>query len=164
MSQTGTSPDPMAPTPWEPPTADQEWEVTTIAEAPDWVDKGWAGFDKGPAIAVPMGDLYGTGPYHTQFAHIGDTLKFVAPVGSTPGHFVIIPKEPDPETMGTKKPPQQSAASLEDMLKNGILAPDDLGEDAKGEVAGRSPGLKRMVEEGLGAPEPQAVSDIVKTA
>ena len=84
--------------------------------------------------------------------------------GATPGHMVVVPGEPDPEKgQGTKKMPQVTNASLEDMLRTGTITPDDLGEDAKAQVASRTPGLQKMVEEGKGAPKPQKVSDIVKT-
>ena len=66
--------------------------------------------------------------------------------------------------MTTKKLPQVSNASLEDALRTGSMTPDDLGTDAKAQVASRTPGLAKMVEEGKGAPEPQNVSDIVKTS
>jgi hypothetical protein len=148
---------------WQPPLGDEEFIFKNIASAPSWVDKGWASFDRGPALAVPMGDLYGTGPYHTAMARVGDTVKYTAPKGATPGRFTIIPGEPTGED-ATKKPPQQSAASLEDMLKNGMLSPDDLGPDAKAQVASRSPNLQRMIEEGRGAPEPQNIADVVKTS
>jgi hypothetical protein len=167
MSQTTDAPAPApadtAAKAWQPPQGDEEFIFNGIGSAPAWVDKGWASFDRGPALAVPQGDLFGTGPYHTAFAHIGDTVKYMAPKGATPGRIVIIPGEPT-GSQATKKPPQQSAASLEDMLKNGMMSPEDLGDQAKAEVASRSPGLKTMIEEGIGTPEPQAVTDFVKTS
>jgi len=159
-----------APTPgvdqvaaWVPPTGDQEFEFTTVQDAPGWVDRNWASFDRGPALAVPAGDLYGEGPYTTTFAHPGDKVVFTAARGATPAKITVIPLEPGPDA-STRKPPQQSAASLEDMLKNGFISPDDLGPDAKAEVASRSPRLARMIETGEGAPEPTVKpSDVVGT-
>lgn len=155
-----------SPEPWEPPTSDQEFEFKDVASAPAWVDKGWASFNMGPALAVPMGNLDGSGPYHTAYARVGDTVKFVAAKGATPGHMVIVPGEPDPaeEGMATKKVPQVSNCSLEDALRTGSMTPDDLGADAKAQVASRTPGLAKMIEEGKGAPEPQAVGDMMKLA
>ena len=124
---------------WVPPTGDQEFEFTSVADAPGWVDKNWASFDRGPALAVPQGDLYGKGPYHTAFAHVGDKVVFTAARGATPAKLTIIAREPGPED-STKKPPQVSQASLEDMLKNGFMSPDDLGPDAKAQVASAVPG------------------------
>jgi hypothetical protein len=120
----------------------------------------------GPALAVPMGHLDGTGAYHTQYARVGDTVKFVAAKGAHEAHMVVIEGEPDPKKKGqvTRKPPQVTAASLEDMLRTGFMTPDDLGEDAKAQVALRTPGLRKMIEEGTGAPEAQNVSDTVKTS
>jgi hypothetical protein len=160
--------DPSAPAPkvWEPPTSDQEFVFEKIDSAPEWVDKSWASFSMGPALAVPMGNLDGTGPYHTAYARPGDTVKFVAAKGAKPGHLVIVPGEPDPTKPGqtTKKLPQVSNASLEDALRTGSMTPDDLGDDAKAQVAARTPGLAKMMEDGTGAPEPQNVGDIVKTS
>jgi hypothetical protein len=160
MAETAPAPEHK---PWEPPTVDQEFKFETIDAAPSWVDKGWASYNQGPALAVPMGDLYAEGPYHTQTARVGDTVKFVAATPSKAAHMVIVPGEPTGEN-GTIKIPQVSNASLEDMLKGGTMAPDDLGPDAKAQVVGRSPRLKGLVEEGKGAPETVAVTDVVKTS
>ena len=150
---------------WEPPKGDQEFVFESVDKAPAWVDKSWAGFDRGPALQVPAGNLDGTGPYHTSTARVGDTVKFIAAKGSTPGHLVVIPGEPDPKEKGqaTRKPPQVSNASLEDLLRTGAISPDDLGADAKAQVAGRTPGLQKVVEGEQKIAEPQKISDIVKT-
>lgn len=147
--------------PWAPPESDQEFKFESIESAPAWVDKGWASYNMGPALAVPAGDLWGEGPYHTVTARVGDTVKFVAATPSKAAHLVVIEGEPTGEN-ATKKPPQQSAASLEDMLKGGTLAVDDLGPDAKAQVLGRSPRLKTLIEDGKGAPEAVAISEVVK--
>ena len=148
---------------WVPPKGDEEFIFESVDAAPGWIDKGWAGYDQGPALQLPAGDLFGTGPYHTKTARVGDTVKFVAATPSKPAHFEVIAGEPVKEN-ATKKPPQASAASLEDMLKTGMLAPDELGPDAKAQVAGRTPALSKLIEEGEGAPEPVAVSDVLKVA
>lgn len=150
-----------APEPWAPPTSDQEFKFENVQSMPAWADKNWASFDRGPALAVPAGDLYGVGPYHTKIARVGDTVKFIAAVGATPAHFEVIPGEIDP-AKGTKRPPQQSSASLEDMLRNGVLTPDDLSDADKAVVAGRSAQFRAMIEEGKGLPEAQSLSDIIK--
>ena len=158
-----------APTPdekakeWEAPTSDQEFKFESVQAAPAWVDKNWASFDRGPALALPAGDLFGTGPYHTKIARVGDTVKFVAATPSKAAHFVVIEGEPTGDN-ATKKIPQVTNASLEDMLKSGVMKPDELGPDAKAQVAGRSPGLSKLVEEGKNAPDPIPVTDIVKTS
>jgi len=148
---------------WVPPTDDQEFVFESIDTAPGWVDKNWAGYDSGPALQLPAGDLWGTGPYHTKTARVGDTVRFVAATPSKAAHFEVIAGEPTEEN-ATKKPPQASSASLEDMLKSGVLTPDDLGPDAKAQVSGRSPALSQLVEEGEGAPDPIPVSELVKVA
>lgn len=156
------SPAPAPAEEWEAPESDQEFVFESMDAAPAWVDKSWASFDRGPAIALPAGDLFGTGPYHTKIARVGDTVKFIAATPSKPAHFEVIEGEPVGEN-ATKKPPQVSAASLEDMLKTGVMTPDDLGPDAKGQVASRTPALSKLIEEGKNAPEPIPVSDIVKS-
>jgi hypothetical protein len=158
-----------APTPgenqvevWTPPSGDEEFEFTTIQDAPGWVDRGWASFDRGPALAVPAGDLYGEGPYHTTFAHVGDKVVYTAPRGATPAKLSVIAREPGPEN-AARKPPQQTSASLEDMLKNGFITPDDLGAEGKAQVASRSPRLGRLLEGEGHLPEGDLkVGDVVK--
>ena len=153
-----------APKAWAPPTSDQEFIFKDIESVPAWVDKSWSGYDAGPALQVPAGDIFGNGPYHTKAARVGDTVKFTVAKGATPAKFTVIQGEPDPADASavTRKPPQQSGASLEDMLKNGLMAPDDLGPDAKAQVTARTPGLRAMVEEGVGMPaEKQSVSNVV---
>src|SRR5687768_5840194 len=99
-----TPPPAPAPAPqWEPPTSDQEFVFTTIQEAPAWVDKGWAGFNHGPALQVPAGDFYSEGPYHTKVARPGDTVKFIAAKGSMAAHIEVIPGTPDPAAGGATK-------------------------------------------------------------
>lgn len=75
---------------WTPPTSDQEFKFESTATAPAWVDKGWASFDRGPALAIPAGNLDGTGPYHTMLARIGDTVKFIAATDTAPAHFEVV--------------------------------------------------------------------------
>lgn len=161
MSDQSTTP---AAEPWEPPDSDQEFKFESIDAAPAWIDKGWAGYDRGPALQLPVGDaLFGEGPYTTMVARVGDTVKFVAATPSRPAHFVVIEGEPEGD-LATKKPVAATNASLEDMLKTGFMSPDDLGPDAKAQVIGRSPKLKALIEEGKGAPEPIPVTDVVKTS
>ena len=154
--------DPNAPAEWEAPNGDQEFVFESMDAAPAWVDRGWASFSMGPALALPAGDIYGGPPYTTITARVGDKVMFVAATPSRPAHFEVIPGEPVEEN-ATKKPPQASAASLEDMIKTGVMTPDDLSPEAKGQVVGRSPHLKKLVEEGKAAPKAIPVSDLVKT-
>lgn len=164
MSDQSPAPSPAAEA-WEPPASDEEFVFESIDAAPAWVDKGWAGFDRGPALQVPAVDLpfTGNGPYTTKVARVGDKVVFTAAKGASAARLDVIPGEPDPAKGGTtKKVPQASNASLEDALKTGAMTPDDLGDDAKAQVIGRSPGLKGLIEDGKGAPEPQNVSDILK--
>lgn len=150
------------PEAWEAPSNDQEFVFESIDAAPAWVDKNWASFSQGPALALPAGDLYGTGPYTTKIARVGDTVLFKAATPSKAAHFEVVEGEPVGDN-ATKKPPQASAASLEDMLKTGVMSPDDLGPDAKGQVAARTPALSKLVEENKNAPDAIPVSDLVKT-
>lgn len=149
---------------WSPPANDEEFVFESIDKAPAWVDRGWAGFDRGPALQLPAGDLYNlTGPYHTMVARVGDKVVYTAAKGSTPPKFTVIPGEPDPESgQGTRKMPQVTNASLEDMLKTGYMTPDDLGTDAQDQVAMRSPGLQRVIEGKAPAPDEQSIKDTVK--
>jgi hypothetical protein len=144
---------------WAPPTSDQEFVFDTIQNAPDWVDRNWAGFDRGPALAVPAGDLYNEHPYTTQSARPGDTVKFIAAKGSLGPHIEVIRGELDP-AKGTKRIAQQSAAQEEDLLKLGWITVDDLGEDAKAQILARSPKLKGLIEGTTAAPVKQNAADL----
>jgi hypothetical protein len=163
MATKDPAPSPDTPKEWEAPDSDQEFKFESVDAAPAWVDRSWASFDRGPALALPAGDLFGTGPYHTKIARVGDTVKFVAATPSKAAHFVVIEGEPVGEN-ATKKIPQVTNASLEDMLKAGTMTPDELGPDAKAQVAARTPGLSKLIDEGKNAPEAIPVSDVVKVS
>lgn len=152
------------PEQWKPPTTDQEFVFESVASAPSWIDKGWASFDRGPALAVPATDILGKPPYNTKIARVGDTVYFKAATASKPAHFEVIPGEPKAGEGGTLKIPAVTNASLEDMLRTGVMTPDELGTDAKAQVAARSPELKALAEEGEGAPAAIAVTELVKTS
>jgi len=146
---------------WEAPESDQEFVFESVDKAPSWIDKNWASFDRGPALALPAGDVFGSPPYTTKIARVGDKVVFSAATGSMPARFDVIPGDPI-EVGPSRKPPQQSPVALEDALKTGWLTPEDIGPDGRAQVAARSPALKRLVEENKNAPEAQPVSDVVK--
>ena len=162
MPEAAPAPAADAPEPWAPPESDQE-VVFDGESIPAWLDPSMRGYDRGPAVQLPAGDLFGEGPYHTMTARVGDTIKFVAATPSRPAHFEVIVGEPI-EDQATAKPPQQSACSLEDAIKTGWIAPDALGPDAKAQLLSRSPRLKSLIEDGKGAPEAVPVTDYVKTS
>jgi len=149
------------PEEWQAPEGDQEFVFESIDKAPSWIDKNWASFDRGPALALPAGDVFGTPPYTTKIARVGDKVVFSAATGSMPARFDVIPGDPV-EVGPSRKPPQQSPVALEDALKTGVLTPEDIGPDGRAQVAARSPSLKRLVEEGKNAPEAQSVTAVVK--
>jgi hypothetical protein len=130
---------------WQIPDSDQEFVFESVDAAPGWIDRNWAGFDRGPALQLPAGNLDGSGPYHTKVARVGDTVKFIAGAGRQAPRFEVTAGEV-PEDAGTKRAPQESAASLEDMLRSGAMSVDDLGADAKAQIATRSPHMAKMVE------------------
>lgn len=164
MSDQSPAPATDKPEPWAPPDGDQEFKFDDPESIPGWIDPSFRGYDRGPALQLPVGDaVFGEGPYTTMVARVGDTVKWVAATPSKTGHFVVIEGEPVGE-LATKKPVAATNASLEDMLKTGVMTPDELGPDAKAQVLGRSPRLKGLIEEGKAAPEPVAVTDLVKTS
>lgn len=149
---------------WAPPGGDEEFEFTNTSEAPAWVDRNWAGYDNGPALAVPAGDYPFGQPYTTVTAHPGDTVKWMAATPSKGAHAVVIPGEPTGEN-ATRKPPMQSNCSLEDALKGGYLTVEDLSDDAKGQVVTRSPHFRAIIEGNAAVTtEPVEVGDYVKIA
>ena len=154
---------------WEAPQHDQDFIFTNIDEAPSWIDRGWASFDRGPALALPAGDVHhlDNGPYTTVTARVGDKVVFTAARGANPAKFTVIPMagtgDSSDGTM-TRRPPQVTNASLEDALKTGSIAPEDLGADAKAQVAHRTPGMRKLIEGDIEAPKPQSTADMgVKT-
>lgn len=141
---------------WAPPTSDEQFVFEGMDSAPAWVDPNWAGFDRGPALQLPAGDIYGKAPYTTVTARIGDTVVYTAAKGATAGKFTVIPGEPEVDSrLGTQKQAQVTNASLEDLLKTGNMGIDELGLDAAAQVAQRSPELKPMIEGNQPAPERQ---------
>ena len=135
------------------PTSDTDFVFKDINSAPSWVDKGWAGYSHGPALALPA-NLLGEGPYTTITAEVGDTVFFKAAKGAQPAHFEVIKGDASlDEGLVTRKPPQASGASLEDLIKLGLVTLDDLGADAKAQVAERSPRLRDMMEGKVPLPE-----------
>ena len=133
-----------------------------MAKAPAWVDKGWAGFDRGPALQVPVNLHGGPGPYTTTTARVGDTVKFMKNRGATPARIMVIPGEIDPQAAGatTKKPPQQTNASLEDLIRTGFSAAADLNQEALTQVVSRSPWMTPYIAapDGTGASIPTPVT------
>jgi hypothetical protein len=133
--------------PWVPPTRDQEFVFKDVASLPAWADKGWASMSgDSPALAVPAGDVYGGAPYTTKLARVGDTVKFVAGKGSRTPHFEVIAGDPADADEMTPKIWQESAASLQDRLKNGSLKPGDLSTIDKAQVLSQSPELRALVD------------------
>jgi hypothetical protein len=141
-----------APKEWQPPGSDQEFVFKDIASAPEWIDKNWASYDGGPALAIPKGDVLSNDAYTTQTARVGDTVRFIAATKSKAAHFEVIEGDPTVVGEGTKRPAQETGATLEDQLKGGSIAADDLGADAKAQVAGRTPAMKETVEGKTAAP------------
>lgn len=139
------------------PSADEEFVFKDINSCPAWVDKGWASYSHGPALALPANlDSYA---YTTITAEAGDTVKFMAAKGAMPAHFVVIKADSSLEPgLITKKPPQASNASLEDLIKLGNVTLEDLGTDAKAQVADRSPKLRDLLEGKTPFPEPQELA------
>lgn len=74
------------------PRKDAEFVFKDMASCPAWVDKNWASYDNGPALALPV-NLDGSSPYTTIIAHPGDTVKYVAETPEAAAHFEVIPAE-----------------------------------------------------------------------
>jgi len=128
------------------PSSDQEFVFKDLDSAPGWVDRNWAGYDRGPALQLPN-DLSGRPPYTTTVARVGDKVVFTAASGASPAKFTVIPADHSTEDgVGTVRPAQASNASLEDQLLTGTLTVADLGSDAKAQIAGRSPHLAPAME------------------
>lgn len=114
----------------------QSFQFKGLDSVPGWVDKGWASYSAGPALAVPVGDPFGQ-PYTTKTANIGDYVfsnkdgtRFhvvtAAEMGDDPGDV-----DGDHES---NLPPQTSQATLEDLTKQGLVDPN---EDQLAQLAAR---------------------------
>lgn len=147
------------------PNGDADFVFKDMASAPAWVDRNWASFDRGPALALPASVIDdGVGPYTTITARVGDKVVYTAAKGASPAKFTVIPSDGSVEEgVGTRRMPAATNASLEDQLKTGFLTPEELGSDAKAQVMQRSPGMTKLIEEGKNAPAPQDVSTVIKT-
>ena len=133
-----------APKPWVPPKDKQEYVVTEkMADVPEWIDKGWVGFG---ALKVPVGDYPFDSPYTTEKAEPGDTIQF-SPAGATRGgHFTVVKNTDPDQAKSTPRPAQESAATLEDLLKSGHLAPDEMRASDKQQVRVRSPKFQSILD------------------
>ena len=118
------------------PKSDEEFVFKDINSIPGWCDKGWAGYDQGPALQLPV-DLSGKGPYTTTTARQGDTVKFTAAKGAKGAFFTVVQVDRSEED-GTIKPAQVTNASLEDLLTTEHLKVGDLGTDAKAQLIVRN--------------------------
>lgn len=140
------------------PTADEEFTFKDLDSCPGWVDRGWAGYSHGPALALPA-NLTGNPPYTTIMAEAGDKVMFIAAKGAQPAHFEVVKGDASlEEGLITRKPPQASAASLEDLVRLGHVTIEDLGSDAKAQLADRTPALRDMIEGKVPLPEPQEIA------
>lgn len=115
-----------------------------LESLPDWADKGWATYDRGPALAVPKGNPLAS-PYTTETARIGDmviankrgdrfTVVHAEDMGEEPG---------DPNNPATTdkplphKPVGTSETSLEDLDKTGILPYEEMNPEQQAQMVAR---------------------------
>lgn len=126
-----------------------------IESVPDWVDKGWATYDRGPALAVPVGDPWGQ-PYTTNTARIGDFVfankdkdRFIVvraeEFGEQPGDPELEPTWENPQPA---KPAGAAEASLEDLEKQDLPPYEDMTEEQQAQLRQRGtlPGRIRKQE------------------
>ena len=107
-------------------------------DLPEWIDKGWAGWDQGPALQVPRNDPR-RGPYVTQTVRAGDTVVYEPGKNGVFGKFHVeqgVPDEVDAEAAAFR-PAQETQASLEDMVFGGTVEIDRLTPEAKGQLYSR---------------------------
>jgi hypothetical protein len=95
---------------WAPPTTDQTFVFKDIESAPGWVDRSWASYDRGPALALPAGDIYGKPPYTTITARVGDKVVFTAANGAQPPKFTVIPALARSSPRSSRTPPSRTCS------------------------------------------------------
>lgn len=107
-------------------------------DPPSWVDKGWG---NGAMYRVPRGDPNAQ-PYTTVKARIGDRILRNVGKNNYPDTFTVTTAAEDGRVVGevsdTFRPPQETSASLEDLVKTGAIEGGDLDEEAKQELASRA--------------------------
>jgi hypothetical protein len=115
-----------------------------LDSVPDWVDKGWATYSAGPALAVPRGDP-NKQPYNTVTARLGDwifvnkkgdryTVVRAEEVGDQPGSPTQLPTQEKPLPA---KPVGTEYASLEDLDRLDILPFDEMNEEQQAQMRAR---------------------------
>lgn len=123
-----------------------------LDNVPDWVDRNWATYDRGPALSVPVGDPLGQ-PYTSKVARIGDYVY----VNKAGDRFHVVTREEMGEEPGDTEnahesnlPPQTTQATLEDLAKNNMLDPN---AEQKSQMEARNTQSVALVDgEGSGAP------------
>ena len=133
----------------------QEWEFTgSVADAPEWIDKGWAGTYGGqPALHIPMQSVHSNGPYGTRPAVAGDKIIF-EPQGPISGRYLVEHAPSDAPGQVQFKPPQMTGATMEALITYGYLSIDDLTAASKAELARNNPRWAKK----LGLDDPNAVT------
>jgi hypothetical protein len=138
------------------PTDKQTYTWTgDMASAPEWIDRGWASYDAGPALAVPRGDPNAS-PYTTVSARVGDTVVYTPPKGrgGGTGTYTVVRAEESGEQPGaeplnlgagdrstpTFRPAAQTEATLEDLVKTGMVSPDEMDPEARAQYEARRAG------------------------
>ena len=120
---------------------------------PDWIDKGWATYSAGPALAVPRGDP-NKQPYTTVVARIGDYV-FSEQEGRSlhrrPCRGSRRPaRQPDAAPTEEKplpaKPVGTEYASLEDLDRLEILPFDQMNEEQQAQMRARGTAPKSEEE------------------
>ncbi len=146
----------------EPPTEEQSFEWNgDMAGAPEWIDRGWAGYDNGAALNVPKGDP-SKAPYTTQVARVGDTVVYKPGKNGAFGGFAVVKAQDmgmqpggEPEINSetgtpTFRPAAQTEADLNDLVKTGLVDKDDMDADARAQLATRASGGKPITAEEAG--------------
>jgi hypothetical protein len=126
------------------------WEGD-INSAPPWIDRGWAGYDGGPALHIPRGDPTGQ-PYTTRTARIGDIITYTPGPNGAFGGFAVVPAsesgnqpgveaqwDGDAKSTPTFRPPAQTEADLRDLVKTGATTPEEMDPDAQAQYYARHP-------------------------
>lgn len=133
----------------------QEWTFEgNAADAPDWIDKGWAGTYAGqPALHVPLQSVHSNGPYGTRPAVAGDKIIF-EPQGPISGRYLVEHAPSDAPGQWQPKPPQMTGASMEALITYGYLTIDDLTPASRAELARNNPRWAKK----LGLDDPKAMT------
>lgn len=142
---------------YQPPKEAQSFTYDGKPDSiPDWADRGWAGYDAGPVLNVPNSDPNPNhqDAYSSVICRVGDTVVYTpGPRGAVGGFKVVRAEESGGQPGGEPsdfRPPAQTEASLEDLVRTGQIKVEDMDPEARAQYEARQRGGQPLTAEEAG--------------